>query len=230
MAEIAFTIEAMSKMPPEVTDLLIAWQEGDPDALPELARLVCDDLRRMARRFLAREPVKDLLQTTVLVDEFFVTLLGRRTVSFKNRQHFFGFAGQTMRRFLVDHARRRNRFKHGAGEVPISLGPEHEQLLATLPNEDLVAVNEALERLEKKDPRMGQIVALRFFLGMTIAETAAALELSPATVKREWEFARLWLYQELQRRGEPPQDPPPDAVETEGPADGDEAEEPGDGK
>lgn len=200
-------MEAMSQIPPKITDLLTAWQKGDSDALPEIARLVCDDLRRMARRFLAREPVKDILQTTVLVDEFFVTLLGRRTVSFKNGRHFFGFAGQTMRRFLIDHARRRLRQKHGVGEVPVALGPEHEEILATLPNEDLLAVNEALEKLEKIDPRLAEIVTLRFFLGMTIAETAAALEISPATVKREWEFARLWLYQELQRCGEPSPDP-----------------------
>jgi len=206
----------MSQIPPPITDLLTAWQKGDPEALPEIARLVCDDLRRMARRFLAREPVKDILQTTVLVDEFFITLLGRRTVSFKDGRHFFGFAGQTMRRFLIDHARRLHRQKHGSGEVPVSLGPEHEELLATLPNEDLLALNEALERLEKIDPRLAEIVTLRFFLGMTIAETAAALDISPATVKREWEFARLWLYQELQRRDEPSPDP-------EDPAQGDES-------
>lgn len=205
----------MSQVTPRITELLTAWQEGDPEALAEIARLVADDLRRMARRFLARERVKDILQTTVLVDEFFVTLLGRRTVSFKDGRHFFGFAGQTMRRFLIDHARRLHRRKHGSGQVPVSLGPEHEELLATLPNEDLLALNEALEKLEKVDPKLAEIVTLRFFLGMTIAETAAALDISPATVKREWEFARLWLYQELQRRGELSPDP-------EHPADGDE--------
>jgi RNA polymerase sigma factor (TIGR02999 family) len=209
-SETALILRTMSGQPHPITDLLTAWQEGDPGALAELARLVCDDLRRMARRFLAREPVKDLLQTTVLVDEFFITLLGRRSVSFKNREHFFGFAGQTMRRFLVDHARRRLRVKHGAGEVPISLGPEHEQILASLPHEDLVAVHEALERLETKDPRMAQVVTLRYFLGMTVAETAAALNRSEASVKRDWEFARLWLYQELQRREPTPDDHGPD--------------------
>ncbi len=188
---------------PRLTGLLIAWSNGDTDALAELVPLVCDELRRMARRYLDHDIARDILQPTALVDEFFLRLLKRRKVSWKNRSHFFGFAAQSMRRILVDQARRRNRLKRG--ETPIRLGPEIEQIPISGPSPEVLALHEALKRLEAKDPRAAEVVKLRYFLGMSVRETAAALDISPATVKRDWEFARLWLYAEL-KGGSPPSD------------------------
>jgi RNA polymerase sigma factor (TIGR02999 family) len=184
---------------PQITDLLIAWQDGDHAAMAELAEIVNDDLRRMARLFLKREHIPELLQPTVLVDEFFLKLLGSRKLSLQNRGHFFGYAAQAMQRFLVDHARRLRREKRGGGELPVSLSAEHEAQVA-MPDFDILAVNEVIEKLEREDPRMAIVVKLRYFVGMTVDETAAALEISPSTVKRDWEFARRWLYKELQRQ------------------------------
>ncbi len=183
---------------PRVTRLLLAWSDGDPDALAELMPLVCDELRQMARRYVGRESANHLLQPTALVNEFFLRIQGRRKVNWKNRAHFFGFAAQTMRIILVDHARRQNRQKRGSGEAPIALGAELDQIAAAAPScETLLAVHEALEQLDASDARAAEIVKLRFFLGMTVEETAAALDLSPATIKREWQFARLWLFRIL---------------------------------
>ncbi len=204
----------MSKqLPPRITRLLIAWSDGDPDALAELMPLVCDELRQMARRSMAGENAGHTMQPTDLVQEFFLRVQGRRTVSWQNRAHFFGFAGQTIRRILVDHARRRQRQKRGSGEAPVSLGPELEGLPARERSFEILAVHEALDRLEAIDQRAAEVVKLRFFVGMKVQEAAAALEISPATVKRDWEFARLWLYRELQGQpqeaAEPPSEPAP---------------------
>lgn len=186
------------KLPPHVTGLLLAWSDGDGDALAELMPLVCDELRQMARRSLGRERARHTLQPTALVNEFFLRLSGRRTVNWKSRSHFFGSAAQQMRLILVDHARRKQRQKRGSGEAPVALGPELEQIPATAPDVEVLAVHQALDRLEAIDPRAAEVVKLRFFVGMTVRETAAALETSPATVKRDWEFARLWLFRALQ--------------------------------
>ncbi|MCP4655724.1 MAG: sigma-70 family RNA polymerase sigma factor [bacterium] len=183
---------------PRVTRLLLAWNDGHPGALAELMPLVCDELRQMARRYVGRESANHLLQPTALVNEFFLRIQGRRKVNWQNRAHFFGFAAQTMRIILVDHARRQNRQKRGSGEAPIALGAELNQIAAATPScETLLAVHEALEQLDASDARAAEIVKLRFFLGMTVEETAAALDLSPATIKREWQFARLWLFRIL---------------------------------
>ena len=188
----------MKPAPAPITELLVAWRDGDPEALSELMPLVCDELRRMARSYLNREYEKDLLQPTVLVNEFFLFLSGRRKVTWTNRAHFFGFAAQTMRRFLIDNARRLSRLKHGAGEQILPLGPEHANLLGIEPDShDVLAIHQVLERLEERDPRMAEVVKLRYFLGMTVEETAAALDISTPTVKREWSVARVWLYNEL---------------------------------
>ncbi len=195
------------ELPPRITRLLIAWSDGDPDALTELMPLVCDELRSMARRSMAGENAGHTLQPTDLVQEFFLRIQGRRTVNWENRAHFFGFAGQTIRRILVDHARRRQRQKRGSGEAPVSLGPELEGLPARERSLEILAVHEALDRLEAIDQRAAEVVKLRFFVGMKVKEAAAALEISPATVKRDWEFARLWLYRELQDLPQPAPDP-----------------------
>jgi len=189
---------------PSVTQLLLAWSAGDPEALAELMPLVCDELRQMARRYVDRDRASHILQPTALVNEFFLRIQKRRKVSWKNRAHFFGFAAQTMRLILVDHARHRNRQKRGQGEAPIALGWELDQVPAAEPScEILIAVHEALEQLDASDARTAEIVKLRFFVGMTVEETAAALELSPATVKREWQFARLWLFRKLREGSDP---------------------------
>ncbi len=196
---------------PQVTGLLLAWNEGEEDALAELMPMVCNDLRQMAQRYLDRESAGHTLQPTALVNELFLRIHGRRQVSWRNRAHFFGFAAQTMRRILVDHARRRNRQKRGSGEAPVAL--ELEEIPSPPPSLDVLAVHEAVERLERVDRRAAEIVKLRYFVGMTVAEIAAALEISVATVKREWRFARLWLRRELQGGSTepPPTDAPPTA-------------------
>ncbi len=193
---------AMSNdLPPPVTGLLLAWSDGDPQALAELMPLVCDDLRQMARRYTGREGADPELQPTALVNEFFLRIRDRRTVSWKNRAHFFGFAAQTMRLILVDHARHHHRKKRGSGEAALTLEPELGAAFQAEPTVEILAVHEVLDRLEEVDARAAEVVKLRFFVGMSVPETAAALETSPATVKRDWQFARLWLFREL--KGDP---------------------------
>ena len=201
---------AADELSPPITGLLHAWSQGDRDALEELTPLVCDELRRMARRYVDREAASLLLQPTALVSEFFERLLKRRKVSWKNRRHFFGFAAQTMRQILVDGARHRKRQKRD-GKL-VALGDELGQIPSPEPSIEVLAVHELLEQLEAEDPRAAEIVKLRFFVGMTVKETAAALDISPATVKREWEFARLWLYHKL-REGPAPTDDEPSQPE-----------------
>jgi len=185
----------MSKQPSEITRLLLEWSEGDPGALAELMPLVCDDLRAMARRQMVGESPGHTLQPTALVNEFYLRLNGRRSVSWKNSAHFFGFAAQAMRRILVDHARKKKRDKRGGDVQKVPL-----ELAGDLPDPgdvDLVELDQALDRLAEMDPRQAQIVELRFFIGLTVAETAAVLEISDPTVKREWSSARLWLLREM---------------------------------
>ena len=185
----------------DLTRLLVAWSEGDPDASSELMSLVCNDLRAMARKCLARESVRHVLQPTALVNEFFLKVNKSRTVKWKNRAHFFGSAAQMMRQILVDFARHKKRLKRNQGEFPLVLGHELAEMSSQAPplppSEEILALHQALERLESKDRRMAEVVKLRYFVGMTVEETAAALEISKATVKREWQFARLWLFREL---------------------------------
>ncbi len=195
-----------NQLPSHITRLLMAWSGGDPQALAELMPLVCDELRQMARRSLISEKDGHSFQATDLVQEFFLRIQSRRTVSWRNRAHFFGFAGQTIRRILVDHARHQQRKKRGSGESPVSLGPELEGLPARERNLEILALHEVLDRLEAIDERAAEVVKLRFFVGMKVKEAAAALEISPATVKRDWDFARLWLYRELQGLPQPESD------------------------
>ena len=199
------------QLSPRVTGLLLAWTDGDSGALDELMPLVCDELRQMARRYVGREG-SHTFQATELVQEFFLRLKGRRTVNFGNRKHFFGFAGQTMRLILVDRARRQNRKKRGSGEAPVGLGREVEQLPSTGPKLEILALHEVLDRLEAIDSRAAEVVKLRYFVGMTVPETASALEISQATVKRDWEFARLWLFRELRDGSRNPDDPDEEPV------------------
>jgi RNA polymerase sigma factor (TIGR02999 family) len=182
---------------PDVTRLLVSWSEGDKQALDQLAPMVYDELRRLADRYLRRERPGHTLQSTALVHEAYLRLIDQRNVHWQNRAHFFGVAAQMIRRILVDHARATHAAKRGAGVPRLSLdsgidaGVERDL--------DLVALDDALEALSHLDPQQSRIIELRFFGGLSVEETAEVLEVSPATVKREWSSARAWLFRELSR-------------------------------
>lgn len=178
----------------DVTRLLDAWSGGDPEALDRLMPLVVGDLRQVAAKYLAGEDAAHTLQPTALVNEVYLRLAGRRTVHWQNRAQFFAVAAEIMRRILVDHARRRKRAKHGHGLLRV---PLDESIPLPEDDLDLIALDAALDRLAAIDPRQSRVVELRYFAGLTIEETAAVLECSPMTVKREWRTARLWLFDEL---------------------------------
>ncbi|MDZ7630208.1 MAG: sigma-70 family RNA polymerase sigma factor [Gemmatimonadaceae bacterium] len=179
---------------PDVTALLADMREGVPGAADRLAAVVMDELHRIAEGAMRREADGHTLQPTELVDEAFVRLIGQRQAAWVNRSQFFAVASQTIRRILVDHARHRQRQKRDHG-VRVTLD-EH---VGEAPERsvDLIALDEALERLEAVAPRQARVVELRFFGGLDIDETAAALEISPATVKRDWTFARAFLLKSL---------------------------------
>ena len=185
--------------PADVTRILHEWKDGSREALDRLIPIVYDELRTIASRQLAREWRHDRLQTTTVVNEAYVKLFAQRQVDWQNRGHFFAIAAQLMRRILVDHARRELREKHGGGAIHVELSDAISTAAVepTLDVLDAVALDAALQKLEALDPDQGRIVELRFFGGLTVEETAAALGISPATVKREWAVAKGWLYREL---------------------------------
>jgi RNA polymerase sigma factor (TIGR02999 family) len=191
-------MDRQSPSPAEVTRILHEWKDGNREALDRLIPLVYDELRTIASRQLAREWRHDRLQTTAVVNEAYVKLFAQRQVDWQNRGHFFALAAHLMRRILVDHARRELREKHGGGAIHVelneALSKPAEPSVDVL---DAVALDGALRKLEALDPDQGRIVELRFFGGLTVEETAAALGISPATVKREWAIAKGWLYREL---------------------------------
>ncbi|MCU1382347.1 MAG: polymerase, sigma-24 subunit, subfamily [Acidobacteria bacterium] len=182
--------------PQRVTQLLVEWQNGSPQALDRLIPLVYSELRTIARRYLSRESVDHTLQSTALVHEAYFRLVGQRRVQWQNRAHFFGIAAQMMRRILVDHARHQHRDKRGGPAPKLSLD---EALAVAAPESevDLLALDDALTALARIDPRGARIVELRFFSALTIDETAEVLDVSAATVKRDWNAARAWLYREM---------------------------------
>jgi RNA polymerase sigma-70 factor (ECF subfamily) len=177
-----------------VSDLLEAWAARDPSALDRLVPIVYDELRRLAHRYMRGERPGHTLQTTALVNEVYLRLAGIRGLQWRDRAHFFAMAGTLMRRVLVDYARRQGRTKRGGGIAVTSLDGH---AVTSAPSVDIVALDEALQRLAAVDPQQSRIVELRFFGGLTIEETAAALEISPATAKRDWTTARAWLHHEL---------------------------------
>jgi RNA polymerase sigma factor (TIGR02999 family) len=181
----------------EVTALLDRWSGGDREALDELIPLIFEDVRELARRHLAHEPPGHTLQPTALVHEVYLRLEKRRTVSWKNREQFFGFLAQLIRRILVDHARGHRRTKRGGGRRPLSL--EDVFGLSDVRHPELVALDDALKDLARIDPRQSRIVELRYFIGLTLEQIAAVLGLSLTTVNREWKTARMWLLRELSR-------------------------------
>lgn len=185
----------------QTTRLLVAWSQGDQQALDALMPLVYDELRRVARRSLRRERQDHTLQSAALVNEAYLRMIDQKHAQWQNRAQFFGIAAQMMRRILVDHARRRSAQKRGAGDTALSLNeelgiiPPHAP--RPLPQVDLLALDVALHALEEKDPRQSRLVELRFFAGLSIEEAAEVLSVSPATVKREWAIAKAWLYREI---------------------------------
>lgn len=179
----------------EVTELLDAIETGDSNASDKLFPLLYDELRKLAAARLAREPAGQTLQPTALVHEAWIKLSGSNQ-DWNGRGHFFGAAAEAMRRILIDRARKRNRERHGAGLQRVHL--ESVDLAATTDDETLLRLNDALERFALESPAKAELVTLRFFGGLRFNEAAAALQISPATAKRHWAFARAWLLCELQ--------------------------------
>lgn len=178
-----------------VTELLNDWSKGNKEALDQLVPLVYDELRRQAARYLRREQVGHTLQTTALIHEAYLRLVDQRSVHWQNRAQFFGIAGQMMRRILVDHARTKKRAKRGGSDIRVSL--DQAVSISSKKDLDIVALDEALGRLEEIDPQQSRIVELRFFSGLSVEETAAVLGISAATVKRDWSVAKAWLHREI---------------------------------
>ncbi len=181
---------------PEITLWLHEWSLGKESALEALMPIVYAELHRQASNYLRRERTGHTLQATALINEAYLKLIDQREVNWQNRAHFFGIAAQAMRRVLVDHARSRHRNKRGgdAEDLPLEAA---EFKVSKEGSVDLIALDEALTRLAVLDERQSKIVELRFFSGMSVAETAEALSVSPATVKNEWRTAKAWLFQEL---------------------------------
>ena len=185
----------MPSQPSEVTEILHRMADGDAGGLDRLMPLVYAELRQLAARQLRNERPDHTLSPTSLVHEAFLRLTGHAPVSFEGRSHFFRVAAQSMRRILVDHARRRTAQKRGRQHL-ITLDAAMEQSLATS-SQDILGVDEALERLAMLDARQARVVELRYFVGLSIEETAAVIGASIATVKRDWMVARAWLQREL---------------------------------
>ena len=187
----------MPQAPQNVTELLIGFGKGDKEALDSLVPLVYEELRRQASRYLRRERVGHTLQTTALIHEAYLRLIDQKNVHWQNRAHFFGIAAQLMRRILVDHARHKKRAKRGGSNIRVSLVEADAMVQGQ--DLDIVALDQALERLAAIDEQQSRIVELRFFSGLTVEETAEVLGISPATVKRDWSMAKAWLHREVSR-------------------------------
>jgi RNA polymerase sigma factor (TIGR02999 family) len=179
----------------EITRLLDDWSGGDQAALEKLIPLVQPELHRLAHHYMSREPIGHTLQTTALLNEAYLHLVDDPKRNWQNRTHFVAAAAQLMRRIMVDHARERRALKRGGGAVKVEL--DDAALVTERRSEELLALDEALERLAVQDPRKSQIVELRYFGGLTVEETAEFLKLSHRTVKREWRMAKAWLYRAL---------------------------------
>jgi RNA polymerase sigma factor (TIGR02999 family) len=186
---------APSSSPEEVTQLLVAWGNGNKAALEKLMPLVYEELRRLAHHYMRREHPGHTLQTTALVNEAYFRLIDQKHVHWQNRAHFFAISAQLMRRILIDHARSHQYAKRGGGAHKVLL--DEVAVLAQEQAEDLVALDEALRSLAAIDERKGKIVELRFFGGLSAEETAEALKISPRTVMREWSMAKAWLYRAM---------------------------------
>ncbi len=184
-------------MAESITQMLLRWSGGDQAALDQLLPLVYDELRRLAHSFLRRQPFHHTLQPTALVHEAYLRMVDQQRVSWENRAQFFGLAATLMRRILVDHTREQLAAKRGGGETRVSLSEADR--LGSEPDINLIALDEALNELAALNPQHSRIVELRYFGGLTIEETAIALDVSHATVERGWNMARAWLRREMSR-------------------------------
>lgn len=182
----------------KITRMLREWSEGNREALEELMPLVYDELHRQASRFLKKERSDHTLQTTALIHETYLKLIDQRDVNWESRTHFFAIAANLMRRILVDYARTKKREKRGGDAVKLPL-EEIENISGKEKGVDLIALDEALERLEKIDEKQARVVELRYFSGLSLEETAAAMNISRTTVAEEWRMAKAWLHRELTR-------------------------------
>lgn len=181
--------------PEQVSELLAEWNSGNRDALEKLVPLIYDELKRQARRHLRHERANHTLETSAIVHEAYIKLAEQRDVIWENRAHFFWLASEIMRRVLVDYARGRNRKKRGAGAEMITL--DTGLAAGVRPGTDLLELDDALKKLEEKDRQQAKVVELRYFAGLNVSETAEALGVSEATVKRDWAAAKAWLGREL---------------------------------
>lgn len=185
-------------MSQEITQLLLAWNQGDEQALNRLVPLVHGELHRLAHRYMAGERPGHPLQTTALVNEAYLRLIDSSRVRWQNRAHFFAVSAQLMRRILVDVARARAKLKRGGDAIQVSL--DEAMAMPRAPGPDLIALDDALTRLAAFDERKSKVVELRFFGGMSVDETAEVLGVSPMTVMRDWGLAKVWLLRELEKK------------------------------
>jgi RNA polymerase sigma factor (TIGR02999 family) len=183
--------------PGELTQLLVAWSQGDARALERLTPLVYAELRKLAHRYMNRERAGHTLQTTAVVHEAFLRLLGNPQENWQNRAHFYAIAAQMMRRILVDYARSNLRAKRGGKTTRLSLEDIDAPVTESAFDPDLIALDAALEKLAEIDPRRGRVVELRFFGGLDVEETARVLQVSTDTVVRDWRIAKAWLFRYL---------------------------------
>ncbi len=177
------------------TQLLINWGRGESGALDQLMPVVYDELQNIAHRFLIYERKEHTLTTKALVHEAYLNLVDQRQTNWQNKAHFFAIAAQSMRRILIDYTRKRNTEKRGGGKPQISL--IEELVPGNTYDEDIIAIDESLKRLEQFDERLAKIVEYRFFAGLSVEETAVVLNVSPSTIKRDWRTAKAWLLQDL---------------------------------
>ena len=182
----------------EITQMLREWSDGKQDALDKLMPLVYDELHRQAARYLRKERQGHTLQTTALIHEAYLKLIDQRNVNWESRTHFFAIAAQAMRRILVDYAKAAHRKKRGGDDIKVPL--EEAMLVATKEKGvDLIALDEALNKLARRDEQQARIVELKYFSGLSLEETAEALHISRATVAGDWSMAKVWLYRELRK-------------------------------
>jgi RNA polymerase sigma-70 factor (ECF subfamily) len=182
-----------------VTELLVAWSDGDKSAEKELISLVYEELRRLAHRYMFGENPGNTLQTTALVNEAYLRLIDRKRADWQNRAHFFGFSAQVMRHILVDIARSKNYQKRGGEVRKVTL--DENLVMAEMKDGSIVALDDALKALAEVDERKSKVVELRFFGGMSVEETAEVLKVSQDTVMRDWRLGKAWLYRKLSKTG-----------------------------
>ena len=190
-------------MPEQITELLVSWNQGSAEALEKLMPMVEGELRRIAANYMRRESPGHTLQTTALVNEAYLKLIDQREVRWQNRAHFFALASQLMRRILLDHARSQHRAKRGGGAVCVDL--DDVAIITHGKSAELMALDEALDRLAQFDPRKSKLVEMRFFGGLSVNEVAEVMGIAPVTVMLHWRLAKAWLQRELRRQSDPPE-------------------------